>query len=102
MYAASNSRLRCAAQLVYHSHMIGIGNCYLFHTHLGIWLGRVVAIQPEEVLLDQCSWIPDQGRMGACVRDGHLTEVEFVGDGVVVPRSAVKVPWRHALPHEDK
>lgn len=82
--------------------MLEIGKCYLFHTHLGIWLGRIEKIQPDEVQLDQCSWIPDQGRMGACVRDGSLNEVEFVGDGVIVPRNAIKVPWRHALPTSDQ
>ncbi len=79
-----------------------IGNSYLFHTHLGIWLGRVVHIEPDEVTLDECSWIADQGRMGACVRNGTYNECEFVGNGVVVPRNAIKVPWRHALPKADK
>lgn len=82
--------------------MIEIGKSYLFHTHLGIWLGRVAAVQPDEVKLDQCSWIPDQGRMGAAVRGGSYAECEFVGDGVIVPRNAIKVPWRFPLPTEDK
>ena len=78
--------------------MIEIGKAYLFHTHLGIWLGRVRLVEPDEVMLDECSWIPDQGRMHVCVAKGELVEVEPVGDGVVVPRSAIKVPWNHKLP----
>lgn len=86
----------------YKTSMLEIGKAYLFHTHLGIWLGKVSKVQPDEVMLDECSWIPDQGRMGASVRAGSLIEIEFVGDGVIVPRNAIKVPWRHALPRDDR
>jgi hypothetical protein len=79
-----------------------IGETYLFHTHLGIWLGRVNYITVDEVVIDEASWVPDQGRMGPSVREGSLKEVEFVGDGIEVPRHAIKVPWRHPLPKEDK
>lgn len=82
--------------------MLEIGKSYLFHTHLGIWLGRVTVISPMEVVLDQCSWVVEQGFMGACVREGTIQESQFVGDGVIVPRNAIKVPWRHALPKEDR
>jgi hypothetical protein len=84
------------------SVMIEIGKAYLFHTHLGIWLGRVRLVDPDEVCLDECSWIPDQGRMSECVAKGTLTEVEPVGDGVIVPRTAIKVPWKHPLPKKAK
>ena len=82
--------------------MLTIGSCYLFHTHLGIWLGRVREIVGDEVILDQCSWMADQGRMGNCVRTGAYNESEYVGNGVIVPRQAIKVPWAHALPTQDR
>lgn len=82
--------------------MLQIGSCYLVHTHLGIWLGRLVEVTYDELVFDSCSWIADQGRMGACVRDGKWSESEFVGDGVIVPRNSIKVPWRHPLPTADK
>lgn len=78
-----------------------VGDCYLFHTVLGIWLGRVAALGDRHATLDQCSWIADQGRMGVSVRDGKYTEAEFVGDGVMVPMDAIIVPWRHSLPVGD-
>ncbi|HEY1813031.1 MAG TPA: hypothetical protein VGG74_11860 [Kofleriaceae bacterium] len=82
-------------------HEFEIGKAFLVHTHLGIWLGRVRGLSLDEVTLDACSWVADQGRMGGCVRDGSITESEFVGDSVVVPRNSIKVPWRHELPTKD-
>ena len=79
-----------------------IGKAYLFHTHLGIWLGTVTHVTHDEVTLDTCSWIAEQGRMGTCVRTGTIQESEFVGDGVIVPRNGIKVPWTHTLPTKDK
>ena len=79
-----------------------VGSCYLFHTVLGIWLGSVEAIGDTHALLDRCSWVADQGRMGISVRDGNYNEAEFLGDGVMVPLDAIIVPWRHALPGGDK
>lgn len=79
-----------------------VGSCYLVHTHLGIWLGRVAEYTMDAITIDACSWVADQGRMGACVRSGTIVASEFVGDGVIVPANAIKVPWRHALPTADK
>lgn len=79
-----------------------VGSAYLFHTVLGIWAGRVVAVGNSHVVLDQCSWIPDQGRMGASVRQGTYEEAEFVGDGVLIPMDAIIIPWPHSLPTGDK
>lgn len=80
-----------------------IGKSYLVHTHLGIWLGRVVAQTMTTATLDTCSWIPDQGRMSQSVSKGNLDEVEFVGDGVIVPTDGtIKVPWKHKLPDKSK
>jgi len=79
-----------------------IGLSYLFHTVLGIWVGKVAAVGDTHVSLDQCSWIADQGRMGNSVRTGTYSECEFVGDGVLVPRDSIAVPWRHGLPEGDK
>ena len=82
--------------------MIKVGSSYLFHTHLGIWVGEVSELSPDEVTLNKCSWIHKQGRMGASVRSGLTENHEFVGDGIVVPRNCIKVPWRHPLPKADK
>ena len=83
--------------------MIEIGKSYLFHTHLGIWLGKVIAQTMTTATLDECSWIPDQGRMGECLARGSLSEIEYVGSGVIVPTDGtIKVPWPHKLPTKSK
>ena len=84
------------------STMIEIGKSYLFHTHLGIWLGKVAAISLDQIQIDSCSWIPDQGRMSECVKKGTYNECEPLGDGVVIPSGFIAVPWRHALPTKVK
>lgn len=84
------------------SSLVKVGSSYLFHTPLGIWLGTVAHVEPDEVLVNECSWIPDQGRMNECVTKGTYNECEPVGDGVVIPRGFIAVPWRHKLPKEPR
>lgn len=82
--------------------LIEKGKAYLFHTPLGVWLGKVVAIEPEEVMLNTCSWVASQGRLSVHVETGSYEELEYVGDGVIVPRGGITIPWRHKLPKETK
>lgn len=80
--------------------MLLTGNAYLFHTPLGIWLGRIVESDLDAIKLETCSWIPDQGRMHECVKNGTFNECEPVGNGVVLTRGsiAIAIPWLHSLP----
>lgn len=82
--------------------LIKQGQAYLFHTALGIWLGKVAAVEMDEIVLDECSWIPDQGRMHECVAKGTYNECEPVGNGVVLRGMSIAVPWKHKLPREAK
>lgn len=83
--------------------MIELNKAYLFHTHLGIWLGVVVEATLDEARLNTCSWVHKQGRMGASVRNGTLDNHEYLGDGIVIPlQGSIKVPWKHKMPTADK
>lgn len=84
--------------------MIEPGSSYKFHTFLGIFVGRVVDMDATHAKLDCCSWIADEGRMSECMANGAKAckEIEFVGDGVIVPMSGVTMPWRHDLPKATK
>lgn len=80
--------------------MFFVGQAFLFHTPLGIWLGRITEVDLDNIKLDACSWIPDQGRMHECVKNGTFNECEPVGNGIVIGRSSIciAVPWSHTLP----
>jgi len=82
--------------------MLITGLQYKVHTHLGIYVGVLVKQSMDEIKLDQCSWLEFEGRMGACTRTGTYESAEFLGDGVILPRNSIKMPWPHALPTEDK
>jgi hypothetical protein len=54
------------------------------------------------VLSDAC-WIADSGRFSKAIKDGDLSEVEFVGDAIVSMTAIVDgFPWVHKLPKETK
>lgn len=78
------------------------GDSYIFNTHLGVWIGVIVDITPDEVVLDRASWVANTDRFHEFVRDGTYKELEFCGDGVIVPRACVKIPWKHKLPETSK
>jgi hypothetical protein len=82
--------------------MLENGKQYKVHTHLGIYVGLLVDQSMDEIKLDQCSWLEHEGRMGACTRNGTYEAAEFLGDGIVLPRASVKMPWPHKLPKADK
>lgn len=81
-----------------------IGKCYLVKSVTSHdYVGEVVEIVgPHTVVLNQCSWVEDSGRLGAFVRNGSTPEmaVEFLGDGIEVHWADAK-PWNHKLFSED-
>ena len=51
--------------------------------------GRIVAITPTVIYLEQASWVVDSGRASAYVKKPSIaTEVEYLG-AVAVPRGAI-------------
>lgn len=81
--------------------MLENGRQYKVHTHLGIYIGILIDQSMDEIKLDRCSWVENEGRMGACTRNGEIVASEFLGDGIVLPRASIKMPWPHRLPTED-
>lgn len=73
------------------------GEKWLLNTHLGIYVGVVARVDPEEIVLDACSWIAKTGQFRNFVSTGQCEEKILLGDGVVVPRNCVRWPWRHDL-----
>lgn len=67
-----------------------IGKNYLIRTVTMIDTGRVVAVTPTEVVLEDAAWIADTGRFTAALRDCNFIEVEMFPKGrVIVGRAAI-------------
>ena len=77
-----------------------IGACYLFRLVTNYRTGRVVAVFPQEIVLEDSAWVCDTGRYADCLRNGTFNEVEPSPGNVIIGRgSIVDVDeWNHPLP----
>ena len=67
-----------------------IGKAYLIRTVTMIQTGRLVAVTPQELVLEDAAWIADTGRFADALKTGKFNEVEPFPDGqVIVGRGAV-------------
>jgi len=67
-----------------------IGKVYLIRTVTMIQTGRLVKVTPQEIVLEDCSWVADTGRFCDALKTGNFNEVEPFPDGmVIVGRGAI-------------
>jgi hypothetical protein len=67
-----------------------IGKVYLIRTVTMIDTGRLVAVTPQELVLEDAAWIADTGRFSDAIKAASFNEVEPFPDGrVIVGRGAV-------------
>lgn len=80
------------------------GSAWLIRTVTMAWTGRVRAVVGGFVVLDEAAWIPDTGRFHLATEEKNLSEIEPVGDGVVVGLGSIvdAKPWTTALPKNVK
>ena len=70
-------------------HPYKIGANYLIRTVTMIQTGRLVEVTPQELVIEDASWIADTGRFSECF-SGKFSEVEpFPKGRVIVGRGAV-------------
>lgn len=79
-----------------------VGQCYYVRTVTDHWVGRVVAIGPHSVALEECSWVADSGRLSEFIAKGETEqmEIEYVGD--YTTKWLGFAPWPHKLFKESK
>jgi len=83
-----------------------LGEPYMIRTVTMIYTGRLVKASNNELVLTECSWIPDTGRWMSACESGTFDEVEpYPKDAeVIVNREAVldlfKIDFK--LPEEQK
>lgn len=67
-----------------------IGSIYLIRTVTMIDTGRLVAVTPQELVLEEAAWIADTGRFSDSLKSLSFNEVEPFPDGrVIVGRGSV-------------
>lgn len=71
-------------------HPYQIGKNYLIRTVTMIQFGTLVAVHPQELVLENAAWIADTGRFSDSLVSGEFGEVEPFPDGqIIVGRGAV-------------
>jgi hypothetical protein len=67
-----------------------IGAIYLFRLATVYDTGRLVAVYPDELVLEDAAWIADTGRFADALRSVEFSEVEPFPDGqVIIGRGAI-------------
>lgn len=81
-----------------------IGTSYLIRTVAYYALGRLTWVGPQELVLEEASWIADTGRFSTALARGALNEIEPIPGPLIVGRGSIvdAAAWTHALPLEVK
>ena len=67
-----------------------VGKCYLIRTATMTDTGRLVAVTPQELVLEDAAWIADTGRFSDALVKAEFNEVEpFPAGRVIIGRGAV-------------
>jgi len=61
-----------------------ISKNYFIRTVTHYFTGTLLWVGPQELLLENCSWIADTGRFSNALREGKLNEVEPYPEGPVI------------------
>ena len=77
-----------------------VGESILIRTVTMILLGRVRAIAPDYVVLENGGWVADVGRLGHALASGEVIEYEIGTSWTLVAwASVIDIwPWNHDLP----
>ena len=64
------------------------------------YVGHVIDITADWIILDNASWVADSGRFGEALATGKLNETELFPNQVWVGRGAIVdvTAWNHPLP----
>ncbi len=79
-----------------------IGETYIVRTVTMIYLGKLKGFNSQELLLEDCAWIPDTSRWNEFVRGKKPYEMEPYEEDVIVGRGALvdATPMKHEMKRE--
>lgn len=68
-----------------------VGKSYFIRTVTMAYTGKLVAVTPQELILEDAAWIADTGRFADAMKTGTYSEVEPWPDGrkVIIGRGAI-------------
>jgi hypothetical protein len=81
-----------------------VGDNVFIRTVTYHYTGKIAAIYPGEIMLEDAAWIADSGRFHVALATGTLSEIEPYPAGVAISRRAIVdvSPWAHPLPRVAK
>jgi len=81
-----------------------VGTAYLIRTLTMYWTGRLMAIYPSELVLEDAAWIADTGRWHEATCTENLVEVEPREGPVIINRKSIvdACEWATPLPRKAK
>ena len=71
------------------NHPFEIGKKYLVRTVTMIQVGRLVAVYPTELVLEDASWIADTGRFSETLKTGEYDEIEPFDKPIIIGRGSI-------------
>lgn len=72
------------------SHPFQVGENYFIRTVTHHFTGKLTAVYPQELVLNDAAWIADDGRLGDTIKTGNFSEVEPYPDGpLVIGRASI-------------
>lgn len=89
-------------------HPYKIGKNYLIVTVTRIYVGRLVEVYKNELVLEDASWVADTGRFSAALKNGIETqtssEIELFNTPVIIGRGSLvdACEYMHDLPTKTK
>jgi hypothetical protein len=88
------------------NHPFEIGKMYIIRTVTMYILGRIVEVFEKELVLQECSWIPDTGRWSNALNTGDLNEIEpyIQSESVIIGRGSLVdcQVWKHDVKNQVK
>ena len=87
-------------------HPYTLNENYFIRTVTFHYTGKLIEVYPNELVLKDASWIPDDGRFADALQTGDFNEVEPYPceENVIIGRGAIidATIFNHALPQKQK
>ena len=86
------------------AHPYTVGEKYAIRTVTMIYVGELIAVYKDELVLKTCAWVADTGRFHDFLKSGTVNEVEPMPGNVIIGRGGIIdcAVWSHKMLTEQK